>query len=41
MAKQRHLRPGDVLDDDDVVVVRGGELGPEVLRADAQRYQAV
>jgi hypothetical protein len=41
MAKQRHLRPGDTLDDDDVVVVRGGELDADVLRADAERYFAV
>lgn len=26
MAKQRHLRPGDRLDDSDIVVVRGGNL---------------
>ncbi len=41
MAKQRHLRPGVRLDDDDVVVVRGGNLDPEILRADATRYHAI
>lgn len=41
MPKQRHLRLGDHLDDDDTVVIRGGELDPEVLRADAERYQAI
>lgn len=39
--KQRHLRVGDDLEDDDVVVVRGGELDADVLRADAQRYYAI
>jgi hypothetical protein len=29
MAKQRGLREGDELDDDDIVVVRGGRLGAE------------
>ena len=41
VAKQRHLRPDDSLDDDDIVVVRGGELDAEVLRDDAARYHAV
>jgi len=41
MAKQRHLRPGDGLDDDDVVVVRGGDLDPEALRFDAERYRSI
>jgi hypothetical protein len=41
MAKQRHLRPGDHLDDDDVVVVRGGDLDPEALRFDAERYHSI
>ena len=41
MVKQRHLRTGDSLADDDVVVVRGGQLDAEVLRADAQRYHAI
>ena len=41
MAKQRYLRPGDRLDDDDIVVVRGGDLVPEALRADADRYHSI
>ncbi len=41
MAKQRYLRSGDVLEDDDVVVVRGGELDADVLRDDAERYHAI
>lgn len=41
MAKQRHLRPGDRLDDDDIVVVRGGDLDPEALRFDAERYHLI
>jgi hypothetical protein len=41
MAKQRYLRRGDALGDDELVVVRGGELDADVLRADAQRYHAV
>ncbi|MGQ0624699.1 MAG: hypothetical protein ACT4PP_08665 [Sporichthyaceae bacterium] len=39
--KQRHLRVGDELSDDDHVVVRGGSLDPHVLRADAQRNHAI
>ncbi|MBK9179492.1 MAG: hypothetical protein IPM45_07900 [Acidimicrobiales bacterium] len=41
MTKQRHIRPGDHLDDDDTVIIRGGELDPDVVRADALRYHAV
>ena len=41
MAKQRHLRSGDSLGDEDIAVVRGGELDAEILREDAQRYFAV
>jgi hypothetical protein len=41
VAKRRHLRPGDSLDDDDIVVVRGGELDASFLRDDAQRYHAI
>ncbi len=41
MTKQRHLRPGDRLDDDDVVVVRGGDLEAAALRVDAERYRAI
>lgn len=41
MAKQRHIRPDDRLEDDDVVVVRGGTLEPGLLRSDAERYHSV
>ena len=41
MTKQRHLRPGDRLDDDDIVVVRGGDLEAAALRSDAERYQSI
>lgn len=41
MAKQRYVRDGDALADDAIVVVRGGELDAEVLRADAERYHAM
>lgn len=41
MGKQRHLRTDDRLHDDDVVVVRGGDLDPEVLRFDAARYHSI
>lgn len=41
MTKQRHLRDGDELRDDDTVVVRGGVLDAEVLRDDAARYHAI
>ena len=41
MAKDRHLRPGGDLDDDDIVVVRGGDLDPEALRVDAERYHSI
>jgi hypothetical protein len=34
----RRLRDGDVLDDGEIVLVRGGELDRAVLRADALRY---
>jgi hypothetical protein len=39
--KQRHLRSDDELPDGVTIVVRGGELDPDVLRADALRNQAV
>lgn len=41
MVKQRHLRSGDVLADDQTVVVRGGDLDPVVLREDAARYHDI
>lgn len=39
--KERFVREGDALADDASVVVRGGELDPVLLRADAERYFAV
>ena len=39
--KQRYLRPGDELRDEDAVVVRGGELDREILRVDARRNHAI
>lgn len=41
MTKARFIRPNDTLDDADTVVVRGGELVVEILRADAARYEAI
>jgi hypothetical protein len=38
MTKQRHLRPGDHLADDETIVIRGGRLDSDALRADAERY---
>ncbi len=38
--KLRRLRDGDVVGDD-MVLVRGGELDADVLRADAQRYHGM
>jgi hypothetical protein len=35
--KQRFIRTGDEISDDEEVVVRGGELDPKILRADAVR----
>ena len=40
-ANRRRLREGDVLDDGGITLVRGGELDPDVLRADAIRYRGV
>jgi hypothetical protein len=39
--KLRRLRDRDVLDDGEIMLVRGGELDPGVLRADAHRYHSV
>jgi len=39
--KQRYVRPGDDLRGDEVVVIRGGELDPTVLRSDALRYHSM
>ena len=41
MSKQRHVRTGDHLDDEDTVVIRGGDLDPDVVRVDAERYHAI
>ena len=35
--KTRFVRPDDHLDDDEELILRGGELDPTILRADAQR----
>lgn len=39
--KLRRLRDGDVLEDGGIVLVRGGELDPDVLSADALRYHSI
>ncbi len=39
--KQRHIRPGDHLSDDTVLVVRGGDLDPDIIRADASRMHSI
>lgn len=39
--KQRYLRVGDELADNESVVVRGGELDREILRTDALRNHAI
>ena len=39
--KLRRLRDGDVPVDGDVVLVRGGDLDPDILCADAARYHGV
>ena len=41
MAKERYRRPGDTLDDDETVVIRGGELDRQLLRDDALRNHAI
>jgi hypothetical protein len=41
VTKQRHLRAGDHLDDDETIVIRGGRLDPEGLRTDARRYHSI
>lgn len=35
--KQRFVRPDDDLDDEDELILRGGDLDPSILRRDAQR----
>jgi hypothetical protein len=39
--KLRPLRDGDVLEDGDVVLVRGGDLDPDILCEDAVRYHSI
>jgi hypothetical protein len=39
--KLRRLRDGDVLEDENIVLVRGGELDPDVLGEDALRYHSI
>jgi hypothetical protein len=39
--KLRRLRDGDVLEDGDIVLVRGGDLDPGTLCADAARYHGI
>jgi len=41
MAKVRYIRVGDHLDDDTVIVVRGGPLDAELIRTDAARMFAI
>jgi hypothetical protein len=39
--KLRRLRDVDVLADGDVVLVRGGDLDPDILSEDAVRYHSI
>ena len=39
--KQRHIRPDDRLADDDTIVIRGGELDPDIVQVDALRYHSI
>jgi hypothetical protein len=39
--KQRFIRPDDVLEDDEEVVLRGGRLDEDIVRADAARMHDV
>jgi hypothetical protein len=39
--KLRRLRDGDVLENGDVVLVRGGDLAPDLHGADAVRYHSI
>ena len=39
--KLRRLRDGDVLEDGDVVLVRGGDLDPDILSEDAVRSHSI
>lgn len=39
--KLRRLRDGDVLQNGDIVLIRGGDLDPDILCADAARYYSI
>lgn len=39
--KLRRLRDGDVLENGDIVLVRGGDLNPDILHMDAARYYSI
>jgi hypothetical protein len=39
--KLRRLRDGDVLENGEVVLVRGGDLAPDILSADAVRCYSI
>ena len=39
--KLRRLRDGDVLENDDIVLIRGGDLDSDILCADASRYYSI
>lgn len=39
--KLRRLRDGDVLESGDIVLIRGGDLDPDILCADAARYYSI
>jgi hypothetical protein len=39
--KLRRLRDVDVLEDGDIVLVRGGDLDPDILSEDAVRYHSI
>ena len=39
--KLRRLRGGDIIEANETLLVRGGELDPALLRADALRYHSV
>jgi hypothetical protein len=41
MTKQRHVRLVDQLADDETIVIRGGRLDSDGLRADAERYHRI
>jgi hypothetical protein len=39
--KLRRLRDGDVVDNGDIVLIRGGDLDPDILCADSARYYSI